>query len=90
MKKIIPILVSILEKESRGWFLHFREKVVADLKTRGLSDAEVETKGNELVQEEYLKRVYESIRTNPILIELGQDVPSLLIDQANAVILMHK
>ena len=42
MKKALPVLVSILEKEARGWFLHFREKVVADLKAQNLSDYEVE------------------------------------------------
>lgn len=42
MKKALPILVSILEKEARGWFLHFREKVIADLKAQNLSDYEVE------------------------------------------------
>lgn len=42
MKKALPILVSVLEKEARGWFLHFREKVIADLKAQNLSDYEVE------------------------------------------------
>lgn len=42
MKKALPVLVNILEKEARGWFLHFREKVVADLKAQNLSEYEVE------------------------------------------------
>ena len=42
MKKALPILVSILEKEARGWFLHFREKVIADLKAQNLGDYEIE------------------------------------------------
>lgn len=42
MKKALPVLVGILEKEARGWFLHFREKVIADLKAQNLSDYEVE------------------------------------------------
>lgn len=45
MKKALPVLVNILEKEARGWFLHFREKVIADLKAQNLSDYEVEKVG---------------------------------------------
>lgn len=49
MKKALPVLVNILEKEARGWFLHFREKVVADLKAQNLSEYEVEKVSNYLV-----------------------------------------
>ncbi|KAK8396821.1 hypothetical protein O3P69_005057 [Scylla paramamosain] len=89
MKKALPILVSILEKEARGWFLHFREKVIADLKAQNLSDYEIE-KGNRLVQEEYLGRVYSAILAHPSLLELGHSVPALLVSHAKAVLLMHR
>lgn len=42
MKKALPVLVGILEKEARGWFLHFREKVVAQLKAQNLNDYDIE------------------------------------------------
>ena len=87
---MIPILIGILEKESRGWFLHFREKTVSELRNSNLNDAEIEKEGNKLVQEEYLKRVYAAIRTNSSLIEMGEEIPELLIAQARAVLLMHK
>ncbi|XP_064104875.1 uncharacterized protein LOC135214466 isoform X2 [Macrobrachium nipponense] len=90
MKKALPVLVSILEKEARGWFLHFREKVVADLKAQNLSDYEVEKEGNRLVQEEYLRRVYTAILAHPVLQELGHSVPQLLVNHAKAVLLMHR
>ncbi|KAG7173436.1 hypothetical protein Hamer_G023461, partial [Homarus americanus] len=90
MKKALPVLVSILEKEARGWFLHFREKVIADLKAQNLSDYEVEKEGNRLVQEEYLGRVYTAILAHPSLQDLGHSVPLLLINHAKAVLLMHR
>nr|XP_045593779.1 uncharacterized protein LOC123755315 isoform X1 [Procambarus clarkii] len=90
MKKALPVLVGILEKEARGWFLHFREKVIADLKAQNLSDYEVEKEGNRLVQEEYLGRVYTAILAHPALQELGESVPLLLINHAKAVLLMHR
>ena len=45
MRAAVPVLVGILEKEARGWFLHFREKSIADLRKQGLPDAQVEKVG---------------------------------------------
>ncbi|XP_037776345.1 uncharacterized protein LOC119573262 isoform X2 [Penaeus monodon] len=90
MKKALPLLVNILEKEARGWFLHFREKVVADLKAQNLSEYEVEKEGNRLVQEEYLGRVYTAILAHPTLQELAPTVPQLLVNHAKGVLLMHR
>ncbi|RXG58965.1 hypothetical protein Avbf_06294 [Armadillidium vulgare] len=90
MKKMLPILVGILEKESRGWFLHFREKTISELKSQGLNEFLVEKEGNRRVQEEYLRRVYSSVLENPTLKDLGEDIPQLLVDQTKAVLLMHQ
>lgn len=42
MKRAFPILVSILERETRGWFLHFREKLISELRAQKLSDDQIE------------------------------------------------
>ena len=42
MKKALPVLVNILERETRGWFLHFRERLIAELRTQKLPDDEIE------------------------------------------------
>ena len=42
MKKALPILVNILERETRGWFLHFRERLISELRTKKLPDEEIE------------------------------------------------
>lgn len=42
MRKAIPILVTILEKETRGWFLHFREKLIAELRAQKMADSDIE------------------------------------------------
>lgn len=41
-RKIGQPLGRILEKCSRGWFLSFRENVIAELKTRKMTESEVE------------------------------------------------
>lgn len=42
MRKALPILVNILERETRGWFLHFRERLIAELREKKMTDSEIE------------------------------------------------
>lgn len=42
MRKALPILIGILERETRGWFLHFRERLIAELRVKHLTDKEIE------------------------------------------------
>ncbi|RZF45449.1 hypothetical protein LSTR_LSTR009320 [Laodelphax striatellus] len=90
MKKALPILVSILEKETRGWFLHFRERLISELRAQKLPDEEIEKEVNEAVMKEYLQKVYSSILANPELKGLGDGIPQLLVEQAQSVVLMHR
>ncbi|KAH8278955.1 hypothetical protein KR018_011774 [Drosophila ironensis] len=90
MRKALPILIGILERETRGWFLHFRERLIAELRAKKLNDKEIEEEVNEAVMREYLQRVYSSIITNPKLAELGTGVPELLVQQAQSVVIMYK
>ncbi|XP_055309168.1 uncharacterized protein LOC129573035 [Sitodiplosis mosellana] len=90
MKKALPIILSILERERRGWFLHFRERVISELRDKKMSDAEIEDKVNEAVMQEYLQRVYSAVLSHPDLGKLGEKVPQLLVQQAQSVVIMHK
>lgn len=42
MRKALPILVTVLEREARGWFLHFRERLIAELRSKKMQDEEIE------------------------------------------------
>jgi len=42
MRKALPTLIGILERETRGWFLHFRERLIAELRAKKLTDKEIE------------------------------------------------
>ncbi|KAG8185351.1 hypothetical protein JTE90_005478 [Oedothorax gibbosus] len=90
IRKTLPIIASILEKESRGWFLPFREKVISDLKNKKISEEELERLANILILDEYLRRVFAAILSHPQIQELGPGIGSLLVEQAQAVILMHR
>lgn len=42
MRKALPSLVAILERETRGWFLHFRERLIAELRAQKMPDEDIE------------------------------------------------
>ncbi|XP_018576168.1 uncharacterized protein LOC108914771 isoform X2 [Anoplophora glabripennis] len=42
MRKALPVLISILERETRGWFLHFRERLIAELRAQKMPDDDIQ------------------------------------------------
>lgn len=90
MKKALPILLNILERERRGWFLHFRERLISELRDKKMSDTEIEDEVNEAVMQEYLQRIYSAVLNHPDLERLGDKIPQLLVQQAQSVVIMHK
>lgn len=42
MRKALPILILILERETRGWFLHFRERLISELRSQKMADEDIE------------------------------------------------
>lgn len=90
MRRALPVVNDILERETRGWFLHFRERLIAEMKERKLSDKEIEEEVNDAVMREYLQRVYNVILSNDALKALGDGIPELLVQQAQSVVIMNK
>ncbi|KAF7286853.1 hypothetical protein GWI33_003907 [Rhynchophorus ferrugineus] len=90
MRKVLPILMAILEKETRGWFLHFRERLIAELRAQKMPDENIEREVNEAVMKEYLQRVYNSILSHPDINALGDGIAQLLVQQAQSVVSMHR
>lgn len=90
LRKALPVVNEVLEKESRGWFLHFRERLIAELRDKKLSDLDIQEEVNEAAMREYLQRVYNAILTNDHLKSLGDGIPELLVQQAQSVVIMNK
>ncbi|KAK0162025.1 hypothetical protein PV327_008401 [Microctonus hyperodae] len=90
IRKALPTLISILERETRGWFLHFRERLISELRAQKKPDEEIEQQVNEAVMREYLQRVYTSILSHPDILALGDGIAQLLVQQAQSVVLMHR
>ncbi|XP_071579554.1 uncharacterized protein [Temnothorax nylanderi] len=90
IRKALPTLVAILERETRGWFLHFRERLISELRAQKKPDEEIEREVNEAVMREYLQRVYSNILSHPDILALGEGIAQLLVQQAQSVVLMHR
>ncbi|XP_031616879.1 uncharacterized protein LOC116336853 [Contarinia nasturtii] len=90
MRKALPILLNILERERRGWFLHFRERLISELRDKKMTDTEIEEEVNAAVMQEYLQRVYSSVLKHPELAELGDKISNCLVQQAQSVVIMQK
>ncbi|XP_014469880.1 PREDICTED: uncharacterized protein LOC106741940 isoform X2 [Dinoponera quadriceps] len=90
IRKALPTLVAILERETRGWFLHFRERLISELRAQKKPDEEIEREVNEAVMHEYLQRVYSNILSHPDILALGEGIAHLLVQQAQSVVLMHR
>lgn len=42
IRKALPTLMIVLERETRGWFLHFRERLIQELRLQKMPDEEIE------------------------------------------------
>lgn len=42
MNQATPYLTEILERGTRGWFLHFREKLILELRQQKIADDQIE------------------------------------------------
>lgn len=60
IRKALPTLILILERETRGWFLHFREKLISELRAQKKSDEEIERVGTDLPMRSMVLYAYEN------------------------------
>lgn len=90
LRGAMPFLVHTLEKELRGWFPSFRETLLAKLRAKKLSDADMEKQAKVAAEDEYLRRVSEAVCHDAGLESLSQGLGRLLADQAHAAMLTQR
>ncbi|CAI9722776.1 Hypothetical predicted protein [Octopus vulgaris] len=86
----LPILSNIVDKESKSWHIQYRQKLVRELKAKGLSDKQINEEVNIAVMAEYLQRVYRAVLNNVELENLQHGIGQLLVAQAQSVLAMQK
>ncbi|GBP39871.1 Mariner Mos1 transposase [Eumeta japonica] len=90
LRRAAPALQAALGRESRGWFLHFRERLAADLARQKMPPHEIEQEVRLAGMREYVSRVSVAVRACPQLAALGDGVPDLLADQLQATAIMNR
>lgn len=90
MSQAKPVLMKILEKEAHGWFPDFREKIIFELKSRNLSNSELEHEANKKISNEYVRRVCEAVLESVEISEIGPGVSKLLSDQVRAGVIYQE
>ncbi|XP_037293768.1 uncharacterized protein LOC115441541 isoform X2 [Manduca sexta] len=90
LRRAAPILQTLLERESRGWFLHFRERQAANLAKEKMPVKDIEEEVREAAMREYVSRVCSAVQASAQLQELGADVPDLLVAQLRAFVIVNR
>ncbi|XP_068631803.1 uncharacterized protein [Battus philenor] len=83
-------LQAILERESRGWFLHFRERRAAHLASQKVPMKDIEEEVRVAALREYVSRVCNAVLDSEPLRALGAGVPELLASQLRAAVLLDR
>ncbi|KPJ02598.1 hypothetical protein RR46_09801 [Papilio xuthus] len=83
-------LQALLERESRGWFLHFRERRAAHLASQKVPIKDIEEEVRVAALREYVTRVCSAVLASEPLRALGDGVPDLLAAQLRAAVLMDR
>lgn len=90
LRRAVPFLARILDRELGGWFPAYREAAVAQLRAKKLPDDVVEEQAQLAVQEEYLRRVLSAVRSDPGLEGVAPGLGRLLAEQAHAAVLQRR
>nr|XP_049699608.1 uncharacterized protein LOC110378268 isoform X2 [Helicoverpa armigera] len=84
VRRAASTLQALLEREARGWFLHFRERRAAQLASQKMPMKDIEEEVREAAMREYVSRVCAAVLASEPLAALGPDVPALLAAQLRA------
>ncbi|KAG7303080.1 hypothetical protein JYU34_013107 [Plutella xylostella] len=90
LKRAAPVLQEILERESRGWFLHYRERLAQQLTRQKMPVKDIEEEVRRSGLKEYTRRVAACVLEHAGLRALGAGVPELLHDQLHATYILTR
>ncbi|XP_046960086.1 uncharacterized protein LOC124530126 [Vanessa cardui] len=90
LRRAAPSLQTILDRESRGWFLHFRERRAALLASQKMPMKDIEEEVSSAAMREYVSRVCNAVLSCEQLAALGPAVPELLASQLRAAVIVNR
>ena len=90
MGRAKPVLMKILEREAHGWFPDFREKIIFEMKSKNLSQSEMEHEANKRISAEYVRRVCAAIAESEDIAAIGPGIAALLTAQVRAGVIYQE
>ena len=90
MTRVKPVVMKVLEEQAKGWFPEFRERIVSELRARGLSGSALEQEANRRISSEYVRRVCTAVTESEALSSIGENIPRLLADQLRAGVIFQE
>ena len=90
MGRAKPVLMKILEREAHGWFPDFREKIIFEMKSKNLSQSEMEHEANKRISAEYVRRVCGAIEDSEDIAAIGPGIAALLTAQVRAGVIYQE
>lgn len=91
MDKIKPVVNMVLQQESKTrWSRHHVPEIKADRKRNEAGQSGPEDDFQDLINDEPLNRIWDSILHNSDVEQLGPGIGQLLVDQARATITMKR
>ena len=90
MGRAKPVLMKILEREAHGWFPDFREKIIFEMKSKNLSQSEMEHEANKRISAEYVRRVCAAIADSEDIAAIGPGIAALLTAQVRAGVIYQE
>ena len=90
MGRAKPVLMKILEREAHGWFPDFREKIIFEMKSKNLSQNEMEHEANKRISAEYVRRVCAAIADSEDIAAIGPGIAALLTAQVRAGVIYQE
>ncbi|GFN98384.1 gmk_0 protein, partial [Plakobranchus ocellatus] len=90
MNNSIVVLTTILERQSKGWHIQMRTKLIRYYQGQNLSNEEISKRVTADIMSHYLDKVFTAITNNEELEGLQAGLGALLVDQAKSVLAMLK
>lgn len=90
MNQCSEILKKILDQESKGWYIKYKDRLITELKGQNMSYTEIKEYVNRSIQQRFIQKVFDAVLRNEEIENIQPRLGSLLVEQAKCALSMEK
>lgn len=90
MNQCNEILKKILDQESKGWYIKYKDRLITELKGQNMSYAEIKDYVNKSIQQKYVQKVFDAVLASEEIEALQPRLGALIVEQAKSALNMEK